>query len=115
MVKYKVLFHLDEESSFRGKLTMNNIKNLRDDLSDEVEIELVVNSAGIKLFLKESSPIKDAALALMQQGVTMAICQNSIKYYDLNKSAFLKGVVFVDSGVGELTRKQAEGWSYIRP
>jgi intracellular sulfur oxidation DsrE/DsrF family protein len=115
MVKYQVLFHLDEGSSFRGKLTMSNIKNLRDDLGDEVEIKLVVNSAGVKLFLHESSPIKDEALALMQQGVTMAICQNSMKYYDLDKAAFLQGVVFVASGVVELARKQAEGWSYIRP
>lgn len=48
---HRVLFHLDEESTFRGKLVMDNNANLLDDLGEEnVQIELVVNSAGIKLF-----------------------------------------------------------------
>ena len=115
MVNHRVLFHLDEGSNFRGKLVLNNIRNLIDDLKDEVEIELVVNSAGVKLFLSDSSPIKSETQSLLRKGLTIVICRNSLKYYDFEESAFLSGVVFIASGVGELARKQTEGWSYIRP
>ena len=115
MVTHRVLFHLDEGSNFRGQLVLSNIKHLFDDLKDEVEVELVVNSAGVKLFQSDSSSIKEETQALLQQGLTIAICRNSMKYYDIQEAAFLSGVVFVASGVGELTRKQTTGWSYIRP
>jgi intracellular sulfur oxidation DsrE/DsrF family protein len=115
MVTHRVLFHLDEGSNFRGKQVLSNIRNLFDDLKDDVEVELVVNSAGVKLFLNDSSPIKEETQALVEQGLTIAICGNSLKYYGFEEAAFLSGLVFVASGVGELTRKQTEGWSYIRP
>ena len=94
---------------------MSNITHLLDDLGNNVEIELVVNSAGVKLFLRDSSPIQEEVGSLIRQGVRVAICRNSMKHYQLKESTFLDGVEFVASGVGELTRKQTEGWSYIRP
>lgn len=113
---HRVLFHLEEGSTFRGKLVMDNIANLVDDLGEKnVQIELVVNSAGIKLFQRETSPVSSEVESLLQRGVQVAMCRNSLRYYKFNERLFLDNVIFVDSCVGELVRKQSEGWSYIKP
>ena len=94
---------------------LENIKNLIDDLGEDVEVELVVNGGGIKLFLQDTSPIKNNVQTIVDLGVKIAVCRNSMRHFELEETAFLKVVNFVPSGVGELTRKQTEGWSYIRP
>jgi intracellular sulfur oxidation DsrE/DsrF family protein len=114
--QYRVLFHLDEGSAFRLKLALSNIQNLFTILGEkEVEIECIVNGAGVKLFQLPKDANHEGIEALVKRGVRFLICQNSLNVYHLTKDAMLDVVGFVPSGVGELVKKQAEGWAYIKP
>ncbi|MFX0168545.1 MAG: DsrE family protein [Candidatus Hodarchaeota archaeon] len=115
MASHDVLFHLEEGNTFRDKLLMSDIKNLLDDPGEDVEIKLVVNSSGVKLFLQASSPIKDQVESLLKLGVWVVIYWNSLEYFQLDETASIKALTFAVSGVGELVRKQSRGWSYIQP
>ncbi len=116
MTKYRVLFHLDEGSNFRLKLALSNIENLLTDLGEgEVSVELVVNGAGVKLFVTETCPVPNRIKKLVNCGVVFAICENSLAANNLGRDFLLDTVEFVTSGVGELVKKQAEGWVYIKP
>lgn len=114
--RHHVLFHLDEGSAFRLKLVLSNIQNLLTALVEkEVEIECIVNGAGVKLFQLPKDSKHEENEKLVKRSVRFLICQHSLNVYDLTKEAILDVVEFVPSGVGELVKKQAEGWAYIKP
>jgi intracellular sulfur oxidation DsrE/DsrF family protein len=107
---------LDEGSSFRLNLTLSNIRNLFVDLGETaVEIECVVNGAGVKLFQTTKGTDNEAIETLVNRGVRFAICENSLNIYQMSKDTFMEGIDFVPTGVGELVKKQVEGWVYIKP
>lgn len=111
---YKVVFHLDDEK--KGKNALNNAKNLLEDIeigNKKLEIEILSNSTGIKTF-KKNNDQEEQIKELQNMGVKIAICNNTIKSLNLGKESFIEGVNIVPSGVGELTKKQSEGWAYIK-
>jgi intracellular sulfur oxidation DsrE/DsrF family protein len=116
MVRYRVLFHLDEGSNFRLKLTLSNIQNLLNDLGDEqLQIECVVNGAGVKLFQHFIGSSHAAIETLTDRGIQFVVCEHSLALFELSKDDMLSAVGFVSSGVGELVKKQTEGWVYLKP
>ena len=113
MNKYNVIFHIDEFA--KGGLVLNNISNLIVDMSEEnLEIEMVANGDAVKVLLKgnEFQPMLEQ-LALKK--VRFCACANSLRNFKLEKDQLYDFVDVVPAGVGELVRKQASGWAYIRP
>lgn len=116
MKKYKVVFHLDEVARDRVNLVLNNIENLMADLGeDHVEIELVANSKGVAAFLKDPDIFVAKIEQLSGRGVQFAACANSLQSLGILSEDLLEFVEVVPAGVGELVKKQALGWAYIRP
>jgi uncharacterized protein len=111
---YCVIFHLDEADEYQMNLTLNNITNLLADL-DEVEVELVVYDQGVMLYLPEGNHHVKHLKNLQKKGVRLVVCNNTMQSRDLKPADLVEGVEVVSSGVGELVRKQKEGWIYIRP
>jgi len=111
---YQVIFQLNEADIPRINLVLNNINNLRADL-EEVEIELVAYAQGVVLYLKEDNPQLERLQDLQKKGVQLAVCNNTMRSLDLKPEDLLDKVKVVPSGVGELVRKQKDGWIYIRP
>lgn len=113
--KYKVLFHLDAPKEEKHISILRNIENLIADLGEKsVEVELVVHGKAMPLFQKTTSQEKKLA-ELASKGVILAACQNTMKSMGLKKTDLIKQAEVVSSGIGELVRKQADGWLYIRP
>ncbi len=110
---YQVLFHLDESDEYRFNLVLNNINNLQAEIK-EAEIELVANAQGIRLLEKDSAH-EDMLRELQNKGVTLVACNKTMESQKLEPEDLLEGVKVVPSGVGELVKKQSEGWIYIRP
>lgn len=112
---YKVIFHLDEETKVGVvyRSIMNLIRDM-DDQGDKVEIELLAISSGVKSFLKDKEENREGINNLLDKGVKIVLCNNSLRNLYLEKKDFIDGSIVVKSGVGELARKQHEGWSYIK-
>ncbi|MGV8049805.1 MAG: DsrE family protein [Anaerolineaceae bacterium] len=116
MVKYQVIFHLDENDSAKINLVLNNIFNLLEDLGrDNVLVELLVNGPAVKAFQKSSQSIAEQVRQLADQGVAFALCNNSLKMFGFRLEDMLEQTSVVPSGVGELVKKQSKDWAYIRP
>lgn len=108
----KILFHLNKEDD--GKKALNNIINLIDDLNGDYEkIELVVHSDGVKSFLKETD-LKDKINKILEKKVTISLCQNTLDNSNLSSEDFISGVQLVSSGVGEIVKKEDQGYLYIK-
>jgi len=115
MEKYRAVFHLNEDSDSRVAMVFNNIQNLLSDLGkNQVEVELVANGTGVNALLKANSVTGERIQQLTQEGVQFAVCANSMETLKLKDTALLDHVRVVPSGIGELVRRQAEGWAYIR-
>lgn len=113
---YKVVFHVDDEERVEGAL--RNITNLYKDMdgeNEEVKVELLANSSGIKPFKKENKESLKNIGELLSKGLVIALCNNTLTGLKLKKEDFLDQAIIVRSGVGELTRKQSDGWAYIKP
>lgn len=115
VAKYKVLFHLDEGAMSKWKLVLANIENLLADLGEEAEVELLTNAEGVGIVYKQPNPFTGKIENLASQGVIFAVCGNTVKQFKLPQEFLLECAKVVTSGVGEIVRKQAEGWIYIRP
>ena len=113
---YKVVFHLDEEGrvgiAYRG--IMNLLKDMEDE-GEQVEIELLANSSGVNPFMKDKEENSEAIGLMLEKGVKIALCNNTLRVLYKTKEDFIEEAIVVKSGVGELTRKQRDGWSYIKP
>ncbi len=116
MKPYQVIFHLDEEPVEKVTFVLNNVINLLDDLGREnVDVELLVNGPAVKAFKAENGSISELISKVLSQEVVIALCNNALNSHDLDPAEMLAETIIVPSGVGELVRKQTEGWAYIRP
>lgn len=113
---YKVIFHANEEEKINQ--IYNNIMNLMDDLEEnnkDLKIEIVANGQGVGSFRKDDKGYGERVRDLLNMDVKIAICSNTLKKFDFKEDEFLKEIIFVRSGIGELVKKQAQGWIYIKP
>ena len=114
MIKYKVLFHIDEQ--VKAGLALNNISNLIVDIGGEnLEIELVANSNAAKLLIRSTNEFAPRLKELAEKQVVFCACANSMRDLGIQKDELLDFVTVVSSGVGEIIKKQAADWVYIRP
>ena len=114
MVKYKVVFHIDEQP--KAALVINNISNLMIDLGGEnLEIEMVANGDAVKTLVRSTTEFGQLLKELAEKQVVFCVCANSLRNFGIQKEELLDFVTVVSAGVGELVKKQAAGWAYIRP
>ncbi|MHB1596498.1 MAG: DsrE family protein [Streptosporangiaceae bacterium] len=109
-----VVVHLDEEGGAKHQSVLRNVANLAADLGDQTAVELVAHGPGIGLCLADSPEAEDLQ-ELIGRGVVAAACENTLKAKGIGRDRLAAGVVTVPSGIGELVRKQQQGWAYVRP
>ena len=113
---YNVIFHLNDEEMIEDAL--KNIKNLLLDIGnneEEINVQLVVHSKGVYPFKRNMNAYRNKILDLMKDGLKITVCANSLEELYLEKEDLIEGITVVSSGVGEIVRKQKEGWIYIKP
>jgi len=114
MAKYKVVFHIDEQ--LKAALVINNIGNLIADLGGEnLEIEMVANGDAVKILAKSTAEYGQLLNELAEKQVVFCACANSLRNFKIQTDELFDFVTVVSAGVGELVKKQAAGWAYIRP
>lgn len=83
--------------------------------TDNVEMEIVAYSIGIKLLLKSEKEIAKRVDALMQSNVVFVACHNTMKTKNIKEEDLVEGSVVVTAGVVELLERVKSGWIYIKP
>ncbi len=113
---YYAIYQLDTDDAKTVEKAFRNINNSLIDtrLSGKLKVELVAFSSGTKVLLKGSTyeaQLKD----LLQKGIIIVQCNNSLQEQGLSRSQLLSFVGVVPSGTGELTIRSAQGWAIIKP
>ncbi len=114
-VKYKAVLQVSDGDPQKWNLTLNNAKNVQDDLgASAVDLEVVVYGPGIGM-LKLESPVAVRVAEALRSGVKVVACENTMKGQHLEQSDMLPEIAYVRAGVVELIVRQRDGYAYIRP
>lgn len=108
MSEYRTLLHLTSGSDELQDRVLLSLNNLQADIGDVV-IEVVAQAGGVCLFVRRP-PALDL---LAKSGVRFVACAHSLAGRQIDASQLPVYVDVVPSAVGELVRRQAEGWSYL--
>jgi intracellular sulfur oxidation DsrE/DsrF family protein len=130
--KQKVVYHINYDNPKQQAGALRNIQNHINAVGAEnLELKVVLHGKGLSLLL-EPDALKNTKLkfgnaddemqakisGLKDQGVAFNVCANTLKGKKINYETDLYDVEKADivpSGVAELAKLQAEGYTYIKP
>lgn len=111
----KVVIQVSDNDPKKWNLALNNAKNVQQDLGkNNVAVEIVAYGPGLPM-LKMDSETGPRIAEAIGAGVKVVACENTMRNTNLTKEDMLPNLNYVKSGVTYLMKKQAEGYSYIRP
>jgi intracellular sulfur oxidation DsrE/DsrF family protein len=112
--KYQVVFQMTEPEGDAWDSLVSHVNNIRSALAkDGVQVEVVFFGSGLDMLLKKNKGYEERLKQLADTGVTLAACQNAMRFKKVTTEDLFPFATQVDSGVAELTRKQKAGWAYI--
>lgn len=109
-----VVVHLDEDTSGKFEAVLRNVGHLLDELDDHSPVELVAHGPGVAVMLR-SNPHSGTVQDLRDRGLLLVACGNTMARMDIAPQELTQGVSVASSGLGQLVRRQRQGWSYVRP
>lgn len=109
-----VVVHLDEADPAKHEAVLRNITNLLAELGEDTPVELVVHGPGLAAALA-GAPDAGAVRELLDRGVMVAACGNTMRRQGVAADQLVAGVRVVPAGIAQLVRRQREGWAYVRP
>ena len=113
--RHKVIFQVSDSDPRKWSLTLNNVRNIQQDLGKgNVEIEVVAYGPGLGM-LKLDSEVATRVGDALAQGVKILACENTMTNTKVRREDMLSNIGYVKAGVVELMVKQQQGYSYIRP
>ncbi|MDI9334707.1 MAG: DsrE family protein [Cytophagales bacterium] len=110
-----LVIQVSEAEPAKWNLVLNNAKNVQEELgAKNVEIEIVAYGPGLgmlKLEAVSNSRVTEAA----QSGIKLVACENTMRNQKISKDDLHPAATYVMAGVVQIMKRQAQGWSYIRP
>ena len=92
---------------------LNYVENLQTLYGkDNVDVEIVVLGWGIGM-LKFDSPLATRVADALKRGASIQACQVTMSRQKLEKGDMLPDIGYVPAGLGQIIKRQKEGWSYI--
>jgi intracellular sulfur oxidation DsrE/DsrF family protein len=111
----RLLIQISDENPKVWGLALANARNVRHDLGpDKVQIEIVVYGPAIRM-LEAESDWRDRVTQVLDEGIRVIACENTMATLGLKRDDMLGGVDFVKTGLAHVMRRELEGWAYARP
>ena len=115
----KVVYHMNEGAD-RAPQALRNVRNHLS-VDPKAKIVFVSHAAGIDFLMKDAkdkngNPFDVTVQDLKSKGVEFRVCEITLKSRNIDRSKLIDEVVYVPSGVAEVSRLQAqEGYAYLKP
>ncbi len=111
---YRVIFQVSDPDPKTHETALRNIRNTAADLGDDASVAVVAHGPGIGL-LTGATGFDDQVGEIVKSGVEVLACRNTLNRLSISVEELLPGVEVVSAGIGEIVRRQHEGWAYVRP
>ena len=110
----KTVFHVADGAADIQDAAIRYAEGIFDDESLEMDaVAVVANASGIEL-VRWDSDYADEIANLSQGPVQFVACEKSMKAAGLKRDDILDVVETAPTSVGELTRRQEDGYHYIK-
>ena len=115
----KVVYHMNEDVA-RAPQALRNVRNHLS-VDPKAKIVFVSHAAGINFLMKDAkdkngNPFDVTVQDLKSKGVEFRVCEITLKSRNIDKKQLIEDVVYVPSGVAEVSRLQVqEGYAYLKP
>lgn len=131
--KQKVVYHINYDNPKAQAGALRNIQNHINAVgADNLDLKVVLHGNGLALLLEPDALAKTRKMkfgnaddnmtakveGLKNQGVSFHVCNNTLRGRKISYEEHLYGVEkkdIVPSGVAELAKLQAQGYTYIKP
>jgi hypothetical protein len=111
--KERVIIQVSTPEQRIWNQALNYVENLQELYGkDKVEIEIVALGWGIGM-LKFDSPLATRVAESLKRGATLQACEVTMGRQKLTKQDMLPDISYVKAGLGQIIKRQKEGWSYI--
>ncbi|MDJ1504214.1 DsrE family protein [Xanthocytophaga agilis] len=111
--QHKVVVQFSSPDTLSQGALIKNLNNLLKGLPN-AQVEVVFHGPGIDMMLTQSSKYANLLEDLSKKGVTLAVCENTLRSRKLDKTSILSFGQTVPSGVVEVILKQEQGWAYLK-
>lgn len=113
--KHRVVIQVSDNDPAKWNLALNNAQNLQNALGkDNVQVEIVAYGPGLNM-LKVDSKVAGRVSAALDKNVDIAACGTTMKKMKVTNSDLIGGTRVVVGGVIEISERQQQGWTYIKP
>jgi intracellular sulfur oxidation DsrE/DsrF family protein len=113
--KTRVVIQVSDNDPAKWNLALNNAQNLQQALGkDNVQVEIVAYGPGLNM-LKANSKVAGRVNGALDQSVDIVACGNTMTKMKVTKDDLVGGTRVVEGGVIEISERQQQGWTYIRP
>jgi len=113
--KHRVVIQVSENDPANWNLALNNAQNLQQALGkDNVKVEIVAYGPGLNM-LRANSKVAGRVNGAIDQNVDIVACGNTMKKMKVSKDDLIGGTRVVEGGVIEISERQQQGWTYIKP
>jgi len=118
----QVVFHISSADPETAEELLDQVQLVLEDYATQsrpLKVEVVANNQGIRILQKGISPVADRIQELNTRYVNLrfAACGNTLERLRREKGesiVVLPEAVVIKSGVSFVTRRQQEGWAYIK-
>ena len=111
--KERVIIQVSTPEQRIWNQAINYVENLQTLYGkDNVEVEIVALGWGIGM-LKFDSPLATRVAETVKRGAKLQACEVTMNRQKLTKQDMLPDIGYVPAGLGQIIKRQKEGWSYI--
>ena len=116
---HQVVFEVTSDGPEKWQGALRNVENAHKSLGAKAgKLVVVTHGKGLGLLLAKNAAehpeMKEKLAKLHADGVVFAACENTMRRDKIEKKDLVEQATTVDSGVGEVIRKQGDGFSYIK-
>jgi len=111
--KHRVVWDLSSADTTVQGSVFRQINNARTEIPD-LDIEVVFHGQAVFAVMKDSTQFASRIKIAKEKGVTLAVCNNSLRRLKIDPSQVSPLATIVPSAVAELIKKQTDGWSYLK-
>jgi intracellular sulfur oxidation DsrE/DsrF family protein len=111
--KLSVVWDLSSADTTVQASVFRQVNNARA-LVPDLQVEVVFHGQAVFAVMNDSVQFASRVKLAKEKGVTLAVCNNSLKRLKIDPSKLMAETTVVPSAVVELIKKQAEGWSYLK-
>ncbi len=114
-----ILIDRDDEKIMGHAISYSiNLARFYGEKKEKLQIEIVANGSGIKLFRADTSPLQEPLAFLRQTipGIVLTMCDSSRQIAEQKEGhaiTLIPGARLVPFGIGRVVELQEAGWSYI--